>query len=68
MGNCMNNPADPFAALDRSIEKAAESARLESQIYSRVRSLMREKGLEYDYSEEEALKQAVAEATGVDPR
>lgn len=61
----MNKPADPFAALDRSIEKAAKRAELESRIYSRVRSLMRENGLAYGYSEEEALKQAVVEAAGV---
>jgi len=29
---------------------------------------MRENGLEYGYSEEEALKQAVVEAAGVRPR
>ena len=68
MGICLHKPTDPFAALDRSIEKTAESARLESQIYSRVRSLMREKGLEFGCSEEEAFRQAVAEATGVRPR
>jgi len=68
MGVSMNKPTDPFAALDRSIEIAAERARLESRIYSRVRSLMRENGLEYGYSEEEALKQAVVEAAGVRPR
>ena len=64
----MNKSTDPFAALDRSIERAAERARLESRIYSRVRSLMRENGLEYGYSEEEALKQAVVETAGVRPR
>ena len=70
MGVCMNKSTDPFAALDRSIERAAERARLESRIYSRVRSLMRENGLEYGYSEDEALNQAVleAEASGVRPR
>lgn len=64
----MSKPTDPFAALDRSIARAAESARMESQICSRVRSLMRENGLEYGYSEEEALKQAMAEAAGFRPR
>ncbi len=68
MGICMNKPTNLFAALDRSIEKTAERARQESQIYSRVRSLMRENGLEYGYSEEEALKQAVVEAAGSRPR
>ena len=67
MGVRMKKSTDLFAALDRSIERAAESARLESRLYSRVRSLMRENGLQYGYSEEEALDQAVleAEASGV---
>ena len=60
----MKKSTDLFAALDRSIEKAAECAQLESRIYSRVRSLMRENGLQYGYSEEEALNQAVLEVEG----
>lgn len=64
----MNETTDPFAALDRSIEQTAKRARLESRIGSRVRSLMRENGLDYGYSEEEALKQALVEAAGVRPR
>lgn len=61
----MSRSNDPFAALDRSIERAAKRAQLESRVYRRARSLMRENGLEYGYSEEEALKQAVVEAVGV---
>ena len=68
MGACMNESTDPFAALDRSIEKTAEHARLESRICRRVRSLMKENGLKYGYSEEEALEQAMVEAAAIRPR
>lgn len=70
MGVCMKKPTDPFAALDRSIEREAERVQLESRIYGRVRYLMKENGLEYSYTEEEALNQAVFEAgaSGFRPR
>ena len=60
----MNESTDLFAALDRSIEDTAERAQLESRIYRRVRSLMREHGLAYGYSREKALEQATLEITG----
>ncbi len=60
----MKDSTDPFAALDRSIADTAERAQLESRIYERVRSLMRENGLAHGYSEEKALEQATLEITG----
>ena len=60
----VSDASNQFAALDRSISDTAERARLESRIYSRVRTLMRENGLAHGYSEEQALEQATMEMTG----
>ncbi len=60
----MKDSTDPFAALDRSIADTAKRARLESRLYRRVRSLMRENGLAHGYSEEKAIRQAMLEITG----
>ena len=60
----MKDSKDPFAALDRSIADTAKRTRLETKIFRRVRTLMRENGLEYGYSEEQALEQATLEVTG----
>ena len=54
-----------FAALDQSIKDLARRTRLGTQIYARVRALMRENGLTYGYCEEKALAQATFELTGV---
>ena len=61
----MNNSKCQFATLDRSIADTARQTKLDTEIYSRVRQLMRENGLAYGYSEEDALEQAIFELTGV---
>lgn len=60
----MNDSSDPFTELDRSISDTVKRARLETKIYSRARSLMRENGLAHGYSEEKALEQAALEILG----
>ena len=60
----MNESTDQFAALDRSIADTARRTKLDTRIYTRVRQLMRENGLAYDYSEEKALEQAMSEVAG----
>lgn len=64
----VDDSTDPFAALDRSIADTARHTRLEGRIYRRVRDLMREHGLAYDYCEEKALEQATLELTGTRAR
>ena len=59
----MSDSNDQFGALDRSIADTAKRARLDTRIYRRVRALMREHGLKYGYSEDEALEQATLELT-----
>ena len=61
----VNDSTDPFTALDRSIVETAKRAQQETKIYRRVRALMRENGLTYGYSEEQALDQATSEVMGV---
>ena len=61
----MNNSKCQFATLDRSIADTARQTKLDTKIYTRVRELMRENGLAYGYSEEDALEQAIFELTGV---
>ena len=63
-GVFVKDSTEPFAALDRSIADTAKRTQLESRIHRRVRSLMRENGLAYGYSEKEALEQATLEVTG----
>ena len=60
----MNESTGQFAALDRSIADTARQTKLDTRIYARVRQLMRENGLSYDYNEEEALEQAKLEVAG----
>ena len=57
----MSNSNDLFAALDRSIADMVKRTQLDTKIYARVRALMREHGLKYGYSEDEALERAVME-------
>ena len=57
----MSDPNDPFAALDRSVADTVKRAQLETEIYTRVRALMREHGLNYGYGEDDALEQAKLE-------
>ena len=64
----MNDFADPFAALDRSIADTARRTQLDTKIFARVRALMRENGLTHGYSEEQALEQATLEVTGAFPK
>ncbi len=59
----MSNSKDRFAALDRSIAEVVNRTQLDTKIYARVRALMREHGLKYGYSEDEALEQAILEVT-----
>lgn len=61
----VDDSSDPFAALDRSIADTARRIRLETRVYRRARTLMRENGLAHDYCEEKALEQAALEITGV---
>lgn len=60
----VNDSTGLFAALDRSIADTAKQAQLDTKIFARMRELMRENGLAYDYSEEKALEQAMLEVTG----
>ena len=62
-GHPVKESRDPFAKLDRSIADTAKRTRLETKIYRRVRALLRENGLAYGYSEEQALEQATLEVT-----
>ena len=64
----MKQTTELFAALDRSIRETAERAKFESRVRGRMRHLLRENGLAYDYSEQDALKQALLEAVAVPPR
>ena len=64
----MKQTTELFATLDRSIRETAERAQFESKIKGRMRHLLRENGLAYHYSEEDALKQALLEAVAVRPR
>lgn len=57
----MRDSNDLFAALDRSIADLVKRAQLDTKIYARVRALMREHGLKYGYSKDEALEQAISE-------
>jgi hypothetical protein len=59
----MSDFNDLFAALERSIADMVERTQLDTKIHARVRALMQEHGLEYGYSEDEALEQAILEAT-----
>lgn len=59
----MSDSNDLFAALDRSIADMVRRTRLNSKIFTRARTLMRENGLKYGYSEDEALEQAKLEVT-----
>jgi hypothetical protein len=61
----VSDSTDPFVALDRSIADTVKRTQLETRIHKRVRALMRENGLVYGYSEDEALDQATLEVTGV---
>ena len=60
----VNNSNGQFAALDRSIADLAKQTKLDTRIYVRMRELLRENGLAYGYSEEDALEQATLELTG----
>jgi G:T-mismatch repair DNA endonuclease (very short patch repair protein) len=60
----MSDSNDLFSALDRSIAEMVKRAQLDTKICARVRTLMRENGLTYGYSEDEALEQAIFEVTG----
>ena len=59
----MSDSNDLFAALDRSLADMIKRAEHDTKIHTRARALMRENGLKYGYSEDEALEQAMWEVT-----
>lgn len=60
----MSNSKGQFVALDRSIAETADEVKLSARIHIRMRELLRENGLAYGYSQQEALEQATFEITG----
>lgn len=61
----MSDSTSKFDALDRSIADTANQVKMSTRIHTRKRELLRENGLAYGYSQEEALEQATLEITGV---
>jgi len=61
----MSDTKGQFVTLDRSIAETANYVQISARVYTRMRELLRENGLAYGYSEQEALEQATLEITGM---